>query len=85
MYTLSFGLILMILGQGSVIFMMLLIRALTFMLHLPSFQVMFPANVMMIISLLINIVSFDIIGFFFDWAGFPIWGFNLNIEPKNSF
>ena len=85
MYVLCFGLFLMILGQGSVIYMILLIRALTFMLHLPSFQIIFPANVLMIISLLINIVTFDIVGFFLNWAGYPIWGFNLNINPTNSF
>ena len=50
------------------------------MLHLPSFRIIFPANVILFINLLINIVQFDIIFYFWKWAKNDWWGFNTYID-----
>ena len=55
-YTLFGGLLITLLSQGSVINMLILIRTLALMLHLPCFRITFPSNAMLFISLLISMV-----------------------------
>ena len=46
---------------GSLIYMISLINALQFVFHLPIMNIIFPANVMSFISIMIPLVMFDVL------------------------
>ena len=49
-----------ILGDGFIEYMLLMYRSLQLILHLPIFQIIVPANVLIFIEAAITVVQFDI-------------------------
>lgn len=48
-------------------FMFIMVRSLQIILHLPIMRVLFPANAMLFVAIMIPTVGFDILESFFDW------------------
>ena len=56
--------------------MFIMVRSLQVVLHLPIIRVIFPANVMLLISSLIPTIGFDLLEAFFDWEEQRVLRFN---------
>jgi hypothetical protein len=69
---LSLGILMNIVGSGSVEYMILMFRSLQIVLHLPIFRVIFPANALLFFQFSFSVIQFDIqYGFsFFDYMPF---------------
>ena len=53
--------IILSLSEGSLYYMMVMVRSLALILNLPIFRIVMPANVIMVIRIAIPIVLFDIL------------------------
>ena len=64
-----FSIILFLATQGglSMKFMFIMVRTMQIILHLPIMRVLFPANTMLFVSVMIPTVGFDVLESFFDW------------------
>lgn len=81
MYIMIFGILFMILSLGSKDYILILIRSLALVIHLPIFKIVFPGNTILFTQLSLNIVQFDVISYFWQWNQYDLWAFNLNINP----
>ena len=54
-------------GGRAMKFMFIMVRALQIIMHLPIIQVLFPANVMIIIRALFPTIGFDIMDSVLEW------------------
>ena len=84
MFTLFASLILSLLSKVNVFAMIIMARTLVLILHLPSFLVLFPANSMIVFTYMIQIVMYDIVGFFWEWSKYSFWKFNESIDSPVS-
>ena len=63
----SIILYLMTINGQSMNYMVLLVRSLQIIMHLPMLQIILPANVMTLFSVMIPTVSFDILESLVNW------------------
>lgn len=65
-----FSILLFMVTQGGLAmkFMFIMVRSLQLILHLPLLRVIFPANVMLIIKIMIPTVAFDLIDQWDVWS-----------------
>ena len=75
MLVISILLYLMTQGGQAANFMFMMVRSLQMIMHLPLFQIIFPANVMTTIQILIPAVSFDIMESLLNWEVFEDYGY----------
>ena len=54
-------------------YMFVMVRSIQMIVHLPMMQPLFPANVVMIIKILIPTIGFDILDNYFDWETQNLW------------
>ena len=64
-------------GGQAMKFMFIMVRSLQLILHLPILRVIFPANVMMIIKVMIPTVCFDVLDQFDIWSNQNILEFDF--------
>lgn len=81
MMFLVISILLYVMSNGGVAmrYMFIMVRSLQLILHLPMLQIVFPANVMTLISIIIPVVGFDVLESFMDWewldGAFPMFNF----------
>ena len=54
-------------GKGAARHMMIFVRILQLVIHLPLMSIRFPGNVMFMYESLMPVVAFDFFEFFIDW------------------
>lgn len=64
-------------GGRAMKFMFIMVRALQIIMHLPLIQVLFPANIMMIIKALFPTIGFDIMDSVLEWEDQSLVEFNF--------
>lgn len=69
-------------GPRAMQFMFIMVRALQMILHLPMMTVLFPANVLTIIEIMIPTIGFDILDNFFDWEKQSILQFDFEKHER---
>ena len=79
-----FSIVLYLMTQSGLAmrFMFILVRALQMILHLPLMLVLFPANVMTFIEIMIPTVGFDILEAILNWEDQPILEFDFEKHDK---
>ena len=60
-------------GSLSMRFMFIMNRSLQLIMHLPMLQIVFPGNAMLLITILIPVVGFDILETVLDWELLNQW------------
>jgi hypothetical protein len=58
--------------------MVLMVRALQLVIHLPIFQIQFPANVILYFSIIIRLVAFDVLDNIWSWQRYQWFNFDYN-------
>lgn len=78
-FIIIFSIVLFMITQGgqAMKFMFIMVRSLQLILHLPILRVIFPANVMMIIKVMIPTVCFDVLDQFDIWSNQNILEFDF--------